>query len=113
MLRQVALVVEDDAIQRDMIALLLDEGHFDVIQCEDAETAALAIKRRHPSLVITDIKLTGKMTGIELAQFALDCDRGMRVVVISGEPPAGALPDGVKFLEKPVYPLTLLREAAL
>ena len=113
LLRQVALVVEDDAIQRDMIALLLDEGHFDVIQCEDAETAALAIKRRHPSLVITDVKLTGRMTGIELAQFALDCDRKVRVVVISGEPPEGGLPDGVKFLAKPVYPLTLLREAAL
>ena len=113
MLRQVAIVVEDDPIQRDMIALLLEESHFDVIQCEDAETAALAVKMRHPSLVITDISLTGKMSGIELAQFVRDIDRRVRVVVISGQPPDSALPDGVKFFEKPVYPLTLLREAAL
>ncbi|QOZ29239.1 response regulator [Bradyrhizobium sp. CCBAU 51753] len=111
MLRQVAIVVEDDPIQRDMIALLLEESHFDVIQCEDAETAALAVKMRHPALVITDIGLTGKMNGIELAQYALDCDRKVRVMVISGQRPSGALPDGVKFFEKPIYPVTLLREA--
>ena len=112
-LRKVAIVAEDDPIQRDMIAILLEESHFDVIQCEDAETAALAVKMRHPSLVIADIELTGKMTGIELAQFALDCDRSVRVMVISGQRPPNALPDGVKFFEKPVYPVTLLREAAL
>ncbi|MCC8967199.1 response regulator [Bradyrhizobium sp. Pear76] len=111
-IRQLAVVVEDDTIQRDMIALLLEEGHFDVIQCEDAETAALAIKRRHPSLVVTDVKLTGKMDGVELARLAIDCDPGVRVLVISGRPPDGALPDGVKFFEKPVYPPTLLRELA-
>ena len=110
--RKTAVVVEDDIIQRDMIALLLEQGHFDVIQCEDAETAALAIKRRHPSLVVTDIKLTGKMDGIELAHIALGCDPGVRVLVISGQPPSGALPDGVKFFEKPVYPPVLLRELA-
>ncbi|MCC8958727.1 response regulator [Bradyrhizobium sp. Pear77] len=103
-------MVEDDTIQRDMIALLLEQGRFEVIQCEDAETAALAIKRRHPSLVVTDVKLTGKMDGIELARLALDCDPAVRVLVISGLPLAGALPDGVKFFEKPVYPPVLLRE---
>ncbi|WP_229170707.1 response regulator [Bradyrhizobium altum] len=109
-IRQIAVVVEDDTIQRDMIALLLEQGRFEVIQCEDAETAALAIKRRHPSLVVTDVKLTGKMDGIELARLALDCDPAVRVLVISGLPLAGALPDGVKFFEKPVYPPVLLRE---
>ncbi|GKQ51360.1 response regulator [Bradyrhizobium sp. Ce-3] len=110
--RKIAVVVEDDVIQRDMIALLLEQGHFDVIQCEDAETAALAIMRRHPSLVVTDIKLTGKMDGIELAYLAVNCDPGVRVLVISGRPPAAVLPDGVKFFEKPVYPPVLLRELA-
>lgn len=112
-IRQTAIVVEDDTIQRDMIALLLEEGHFDVIQCEDAETAALAVKMRHPALVVTDVKLTGKMSGIELARLALDCDPGVRVMVISGLPLVGALPDGVKFFPKPVYPPALLRELAL
>ncbi|MBR0819294.1 response regulator [Bradyrhizobium liaoningense] len=110
-LRRTAIVVEDDAIQRDMIALLLEESNFEVIQCEDAETASLALKARHPSLLITDINLTLKMNGIELARLARMIDPTLRVVVISGQPPASPLPDGVTFLSKPVYPVTLLREA--
>ena len=109
--RRTALVVEDDPIQRDMIALLLEESDFTVIKCEDAETASLALKARHPSLLVTDIKLTGKMNGLELAHLARMNDPMVRVVVISGHRPATALPDGVTFLSKPVYPVALLREA--
>jgi CheY-like chemotaxis protein len=104
-------VVEDDEIQRVMIALLLEGSDFDVIQCEDAETASLAIKARHPSLLITDLNLIGRMDGIELAHLARRHDPDMRVVAISGNPPPSALPDGGKFLSKPLYPTTLLREA--
>jgi DNA-binding NtrC family response regulator len=110
-LRRTAIVVEDDAIQRDMIALLLEESDFKVIQCEDAETASLALKASHPSLLITDIELTGKMSGIEPAHLAHMIDPTLRVVVISGQPPASPLPDGVTFLSKPVYLVTLIREA--
>ena len=109
--RRTALVVEDDPIQRDMIGLLLEESDFTVIKCEDAETASLALKARHPSLLITDINLIGKMNGIELAHLARMDDPMVRVVVISGHRPATALPDGVTFLSKPVYPVALLREA--
>ena len=94
--RETAVVVEDDEIQRDMIALLLEESDFDVIQCEDAETASLAIKMRHPSFLITDISLSGKMDGVELAMLAHRQYPNMRVIVISGQAPASALPDGVR-----------------
>jgi two-component system, cell cycle response regulator CpdR len=110
-LRGTAIVVEEDEIQRDMIALLLEESEFKVIQCDDAETASLALKTRHPSLLITDVNLAGRMTGIELVHFAHTIDPTLRVVVISGEPPAGPLPDGVTFLSKPIYPIALIREA--
>ena len=109
--RRTALVVEDDPIQRDMIALLLEESDFTVIKCEDAETASLALKARHPSLLVTDIKLTGKMNGLELAHLARMNDPMVRVVVISGQHPAAVLPEGVTFLSKPVYPVALIREA--
>ena len=35
----VALVVEDDEMQREMVAMLLQESEMGVIQCEDAEAA--------------------------------------------------------------------------
>lgn len=108
--RATALVVEDDDIQREMIALLLKESDFDVIQCEDAETALLALKMCHPSMLVTDVNLAGKVNGVELARIARSNDSKMRVVVISGQPPASSLPDGVVFFSKPFYPTALLRE---
>jgi two-component system cell cycle response regulator CpdR len=105
----VAIVVEDDDIQREVLTLLLQESDFEVIQCEDAETATLAVQMRHPSLLITDVNLTGKMSGIELAHIAHQKDPGMRIIVISANPPATALPEGARFLSKPFYPTSVLQ----
>jgi DNA-binding NtrC family response regulator len=71
----------------------------------------LALKNRHPTLLITDVSLTGKMNGIELAHLARMNDPMLRVVVISGQHPSDTLPEGVTFLSKPVYPVALIREA--
>ncbi|MBW7960885.1 response regulator [Bradyrhizobium sp. BR 10261] len=110
-IRPTALVVEDDDIQREMLALLLEESNFEVLQCEDAETAALALKARHPSLMVTDINLVGKMDGVALAYFAQQQNANMRIIVISGRPLPRPLPAGATFLAKPVYATTLLEEA--
>ncbi len=110
--RPTAIVVEDDDIQREIHALLLEEGDFEVLQCEDAETAALAIETKHPSLIITDINLVGKMDGVDLAHFARQQNAEVRIIVISGRPLPRPLPRGAKFFSKPVYPTALLREAA-
>ena len=88
-LRPTAIVVEDDDIQREMLALLLEESNFEVLQCEDAETAALALKAKHPSLIITDINLVGKMDGVDLAHFAQQQNADVRIIVISGRPLLG------------------------
>jgi DNA-binding response OmpR family regulator len=110
--RPTAIVVEDDDIQREMLTQLLEEQNFDVLQCEDGETAILALKMRHPSLIITDIKLVGKMDGVDLAHYAQQHDVGVRIIVISGRPLPRPLPPGAKFFAKPVYPTALLAEAA-
>jgi two-component system cell cycle response regulator CpdR len=108
--RPTALVVEDDPIQREMIALLLDETDYNVIQCEDAETAELALKNLHPALLVTDVTLVGQMTGIELVERGREINPDLRVIVMSGRPPARDLPDGVTFFAKPFYPIELIRE---
>ena len=105
-------MVEDDPIQREMIALLLAETDYDVIQCEDGQTAELAIKNRHPALLVTDVTLVGEMTGIDLVECARQVDPTLHVIVMSGRPPPRALPEGVTFFEKPFYPIELIREVA-
>jgi len=108
--RPTALVVEDDPIQREMIALVLEATDYDVIQCEDAETAELALKNRRAALLITDVSLVGEMTGIELVERARELNPALRVIVMSGRTPASDLPEGVTFFAKPFYPIELIRE---
>jgi two-component system, cell cycle response regulator CpdR len=107
--RPIALLVEDDPIQREMIALLL-ETDYDVIRCEDGQTAQLALKNRRPAVLITDVSLVGNMTGIELAHLAREADPALCIIVMSGKPPPSALPDDVTFFSKPFYPIELIRE---
>jgi CheY-like chemotaxis protein len=114
-LRATALVVEDDPMQREMIALLLEESEYDVVQCESAEAAALVLDRMGSSLslLMTDVNLAGRMTGAELAAIAHERHPSLDVVVTSGRPLDGRLPDGVKFWSKPWAALDVLREAEL
>ena len=110
-IRPIASAVEDDDIQREMLALLLEESNFEVLQCDDAETAALALKARHPSLMVTDVNLVGKMDGVDLAYLAQQQNAATRIIVISARPLPRPLPPGAKFFTKPIYPTALLAEA--
>lgn len=94
-----------------MIALLLEESGFEVLQCEDAESATMVLKAHHAAVLITDVNLIGKMTGIELAHIARTIDPDLRILVTSGRPCQSTLPSNVTFLAKPVYPVDLVRMA--
>jgi len=113
--RATALVVEDDAFQREMICTLLEESDYDVVQCESAEAAQAVLDKLSPSLVflMTDVSLAGSMNGIELARIARARNPGLGVIVTSGHAPPEPLPDGVKFWAKPWAALDVLREAEL
>jgi two-component system, cell cycle response regulator CpdR len=110
--KQIALVVEDDALQRESIVTLLRESEMDVIQCESGEAAALVLDHVGGCLttLLTDVNLAGAMDGIELAQIAHDRFPELRIVVISANPRVSRLPDGTQFIAKPWSPLELLRQ---
>jgi CheY-like chemotaxis protein len=107
-----ALVVEDDDIQRSMVALLLEECEMKVIECESGEDAVRILQDAglDLSLVYADAHLPGKMSGTELAQLAKQRFPKLHVVVSSGDPSV-KLPRGATFMPKPWRPLDLLREA--
>ena len=112
--KPIALVVEDDAIQREDVATLLEESEMGVIQCASAEAALGVLERMGGclSLMFTDVNLAGAIDGLELARFAKANFPNIHVIVTSGTPRAG-LPDGAKFLAKPWRALDVLREAEL
>jgi len=97
-----ALVVEDDQLQRDFLSDVLKEEDFDVIECDSAEAAELIVAKcgADLTLVVTDYSLAGVATGADLAAFTRKMFPYLPILVVSGES-RGQLPDKVKFLRKP------------
>jgi two-component system cell cycle response regulator CpdR len=107
-----ALVVEDDQFQREILTEFLKAENMDVIQCESAEAAELVIAKvgAELKLLVTDVRLAGQGNGIELAEFAQQQIPRLSIVVVSGEDGL-ALPPNVRFLKKPYRPPDVLRVA--
>ena len=110
-----ALIVEDDADQRWLTAMLLQENGFDTVECESAE-AALAImllRGREVCMVFADLRLSAAMDGVDLARELKMRWPHLTVVLTSGNPGVRLvhLPPGVEFLPKPWQPLDLLTVA--
>ena len=108
----IALVVEDDPDQRDLLSVLLEEAEFQVFSCESAE-AALRLLDKYGSvlsLLVTDVRLAGTMTGADLAYVAKHRHPNLSIIVTSGsaEP---TLPQDTLFMPKPWRALDILREA--
>jgi two-component system cell cycle response regulator CpdR len=110
--KPIALVVEDDQDQRDLLGVLLEEAEFQVFSCESAE-AALRLLDKYGSamsMVVTDVQLAGSMSGAELARIAKHRHPNLSVIVTSGSAQP-KLPSDTLFMPKPWRALDILREA--
>jgi DNA-binding NtrC family response regulator len=108
-----ALIVEDDEMERELVAMLLQESEMGVIQCESAEAALDVLEKMGAllSMMFTDVKLTGRIDGVELAHFAHQHYPNIHVIVTSGSALTEKLPEEATFMPKPWMALDLLREA--
>jgi CheY-like chemotaxis protein len=107
-----ALVVEDDRFQREMLSDLLRDEQMEVIACDSAEAAELVLEQWGASLrlLVTDVELAGRENGLELADGAKRNFPALNIVIVSGRDNL-PLPPDVHFLRKPWQALDLLREA--
>jgi CheY-like chemotaxis protein len=83
--KPIALVVEDDVLQRELAVTLLEESEMSVIQCESAEGALRMLEKMDGCVTVmfTDINLAGEIDGVELAHFATRRYPNIHVVVTS------------------------------
>jgi len=111
--KPIALVVEDDVLQREWAVVLLEESEMGVLQCDSAEEALRILEKMGGcvSLMFTDVNLAGKIDGVELAHLATQCCPNIHVIVTSGRALTKSLPEGAIFMPKPWLPLDVLREA--
>ena len=110
--KPIAVVVEDDILQREDVAALLEESDMGVVQCDTAEEALRVLETMGDcvSFMFTDIKLGGRIDGVELAHFSAQRYPNIHVIVTSGHALMRRLPEGVTFMPKPWLPLDILRE---
>ena len=79
------LVVEDDPDVRRLTVTLLSAMGYTVLEAEDGEAAMPLIRGgRHIDLLLSDVVLTGDMSGPDIAETALEIRPDMRVMFMSG-----------------------------
>jgi CheY-like chemotaxis protein len=61
------LVIEDNAITRQIVRLALAAHGFEILEAEDGRTAIAKLTERHPDLIIQDLALPD-IDGLTLAQ---------------------------------------------
>jgi DNA-binding NtrC family response regulator len=109
---QTVLVVEDDPFVRMCTSDMVAECGFEVIEAADAEAAldVLRVEADHILALVTDVRMPGRMDGVDLANLVAASWPDIRVLVTSGfdDGRAGALPKGIKFMQKPWRALDMI-----
>lgn len=97
-----ALVVEDEMLFRLEVRDLLEAEGYDVVE---AGNAAQALERLDDGVVlmVTDVRMPGRMDGLALAREVIRRRPDVAVVVVSAQvtPRPGDLPGHVPFVERP------------
>ena len=101
-----ALVVEDDAFTRTLLATLLQANGFEVVECASAREAIDAFDDFDPDVLVVDIQLEQPPNGAQLAQGLRARAPYLGVVAVSQYPSpraanvSGPLPPGSAFVHK-------------
>lgn len=86
------LLVEDDPDVRAITAARLEEMGHHVLETEGAQSALdMLANGMVVDLMLTDINLSGRMNGVDLAQHALRIRPGIKVLFASGIRPASEI----------------------
>ena len=109
----IILVVEDDQLIQSLVEETLGDGGFETAIAASGEEA-LSLLQDHKGkyrALVTDINLTGKMDGWEVAQHAREVEPDFPIVYMSGAAAADWTSKGVPnsiMLAKPFAPAQLL-----
>jgi len=101
------LLVEDELVVRQLVAEILEDSGYSVLQASDGPSA-LELVRRHTGALdalVTDVVMPG-MSGPEVAQAITSMRPGTQILYMSGYTDSaighhGVLAPGIAFLQKP------------
>ncbi len=93
------LIVDDEAIQRDIVRDILEDRGCNVVALGSGVDALAYIKQRPVDVILTDLRMPG-MDGVELLQHIKDFDPDIVVLVITAY---GSLESAVDAVKKGAY----------
>jgi DNA-binding response OmpR family regulator len=95
------LLVEDEFLIRLSLCEALGEYGFDVIPAKNGDEALAILQIEHVDLVITDVKMPGRVDGIQLAHRLRHEWPSVAVLVVSGHAQVSDLPSKIPLIRKP------------
>lgn len=102
--RPVILLVEDEALTIMDLGDVLEDGGYDTLQCASAERA-LSILQSRPDIcgLVTDVELSGKANGFDLANSVSQARPELPILIVSGRhaPDPERMPQGAAFMSRP------------
>lgn len=102
--RPTILLVEDEALTIMDLGDVLEDGGYDTVQCASAERA-LSILQARPDIcgLVTDVELSGRATGFDLAASVSQARPGLPILIVSGRasPDPDRMPEGAQFIARP------------
>ena len=111
--KNVVLIVEDEAIVRIVAASMLQDAGFDTLEADTAEHALHLLEEHDEFRVLfSDVQLAGQMDGLGLARTVHDRWPDIGLVLTSGgrDIRKAQIPDDGRFLPKP-YDCDVMVEA--
>lgn len=104
------LVVEDDTLIREFVVEALWEEGFDVVHAANGEEALEWCRRRFADVLVTDVRLTGKVNGWQIAERCREHDPGLPVIYATGFSPVAPRPvPNSMLLQKPFHPQEIVK----
>lgn len=78
------LLVDDEPEIREILAELLEDEDYEILQAENGEVAFSLFMEQDVDLVITDVRMP-KMTGIELLKAIKQTSKDVDVIILTGQ----------------------------
>jgi CheY-like chemotaxis protein len=105
-----ALIVEDEPFIRELAVAAIEDAGSVTIQAANAQEAIDILNgRADVGVLFTDVNMPGQLDGLDLATLVHEQWPAIQLVVTSGRPLDGPVPDHGQFMAKP-YSLRHLTE---
>ena len=108
------LIVDDEPAIRTFLRAILDQRRFQILEADSAPHALKIIQKLggRLDLIVSDIRMPGDMTGLDLAHSVRNAFPAIPVILISGY--CDTYPEknaGFEFISKPFAPEAILNAA--